>query len=619
MKPSSHPNPLLERPTWRSLNGPWRFAYDDAGSWKKPSQAQFDREITVPFAPESLKSGIGDTGFHPVVWYSRMVKLEPEEQEGRLLLHLGAVDYHAKVWANGALVAEHEGGHTPFTADVTEALSGDTLEIVVRAEDDPRDLGQPRGKQDWEIEPHVIWYPRTTGIWQTVWLERVPETRIADLHWTSDVASWTVGLEVRLEGPQRPNLRLRVSLRSGGEVLADDTFALQEGWASRSLHLPDPGIDDERAKLMWSPSHPHLIEASLELLENSDIVDAVRSYAAMRSIGTNGSRFTLNGRIYYLRLALDQGYWPDSLMTAPDDRALRRDVELAKMLGFNGVRKHQKIEDPRWLYWCDVLGLLVWEEMPSHYRFSPLAAERLTREWTEAVRRDRSHPCIMAWVPFNESWGVPDLMTDPAQQHYVRSLYHLTKALDPTRLAIGNDGWEFVGGDWVGIHDYTHRPEKLASRYATPAAVKELVEQMSDHPWDRALRALGFELNGEPVVLSEFGGMAFNEAIHGSSINWGYSRAQDSTAFLEWYEAMMEETNELRGIAGFCYTQLTDTFQERNGLLDEHRRPKADLVRLRRATKGEPRPSEAELNPDNPMGYSRHWKEKPVEEPDYAE
>ena len=346
MKVSSHPDPMLERPKWRSLNGPWRFAYDDAGVWKKPAQARFDREITVPFAPESAKSGIGDTGYHPVVWYSRTVKLELEEQQNRLLLHFGAVDYQAKVWANGYLVAEHRGGHTPFTADVTEALDGDTLEIVVRAEDDPRNLGQARGKQDWEEQPHVIWYPRTTGIWQTVWLEAVPETRIDTLRWTSDLSAWAVGLEVKLDGPLKAEMSVRVRLWKDDEELACDTFAVKGRRVSRRFNLDDPGIDDKRAELLWSPGHPHLIEASVELLGGDEVLDAVHSYTAMRSIGTDGQRFSLNGHPYYLRMALDQGYWPDSLMTAPDDAALRRDVELAKMLGFNGGAQAPEARGP---------------------------------------------------------------------------------------------------------------------------------------------------------------------------------------------------------------------------------------------------------------------------------
>jgi len=607
MRISTHPNPLLERASWRSLNGPWQFAYDDAGAWKKPDQVVFDREILVPFAPESIKSGIGDTGSHPVVWYSRRIKLDQEERKGRLLLHFGAVDYYAKVWVNGQLVAEHRGGHTPFSADITEAIGNtEALEIAVRAEDNPKNLGQARGKQDWEENPHVIWYPRTTGIWQTVWLEALPESHIANLYWTSDIQSWAVRLEVSLGGALRPEMSLRVRLWHGQDELVCDTFKVTGTRIVRTLHLSDPGIDDKRAELLWNPAHPHLIEAQIELLESNTVLDTVRSYTAMRSIDTEGGRFTLNGHPYYLRMALDQGYWPESLMTAPDDTALRRDVEMAKMLGFNGVRKHQKIEDPRWLYWCDVLGLLVWEEMPSAYSFHPDAVGDFINEWREAILRDRSHPCIMAWVPFNESWGVPDLMINPTHRHYAQALYHLTKTLDPTRLAITNDGWEFVGGDWMGIHDYTPHPEKLKERYGTPSAVQATIEA----PRGRALRVQGIELQGEPVVLSEFGGMAFSAEPEGS---WGYSRAQNSEAFLEWYERMLGEVHELRGLAGFCYTQLTDTFQEQNGLLDAHRVPKAELTRLRQATRGERGPAEQELNPENPLGYSRHWKEKSLE------
>jgi hypothetical protein len=405
----------------------------------------------------------------------------------------------------------------------------------------------------------------------------------------------------------REGLYLRVRLYDNERVLADDRYAVLRRETARRIAIVDPGNDDFLSHTLWSPSHPHLIEATIELYAGDRVIDRVESYTAMRDISISGNRFLLNGRPLYLRMVLDQGYWPESLMTPPDPDALRRDVELIKRMGFNGVRKHQKLEDPRWLYWCDRLGLLVWEEMPSAYRFHPDYVGDFVSEWREAIERDYSHPCIIAWVPFNESWGAPDLNTNQTHRHYVQTLYHLTKTLDPTRLAIGNDGWEFVVGDWVGIHDYTHKPEKLLERYGTPQAVTLTVEQ----PWGRALRVQGFELGGQPVVLSEFGGMAFSpEAPRGFKTSWGYSRAQDSEAFLTWYEGMMQQVHLLRGIAGFCYTQLTDTFQEKNGLLDEHRNPKADLARLRRATKGERKPTEEELEPDHPMGYSRHWKEE---------
>jgi beta-galactosidase/beta-glucuronidase len=612
---STHPRPQLERSQWRDLGGSWRFAFDDAGAWREPSDVRFDREITVPYAPESQRSGIHDTGFHPVVWYGLTVPLEDSElpRDGsRLLLHFGAVDYAARVWVGDALVAEHRGGHTPFCADVTEAALRDPhLQITVRAEDDPQDLAKPRGKQDWLLEPHEIWYPRTTGIWQPVWLEVVPETRVDGLVWTPHLERWEIGLEARLKGRLTPGLSLRVRVFTEDGDLADDRYGVSGPEVSRRVALADPGIDDYRNELLWSPSHPQLIGAEVTLLRVSDgvetVVDRVRSYTAMRNVSLSAHRFLLNGRPYFLRMVLDQGYWRDGLMTATDEE-LRVDVELTKRLGFNGARKHQKLENPRWLYWCDVLGLLVWEEMPSPYRFTTLAVDRMIAEWTEAVNRDRSHPCIVAWVPFNESWGVPDLPSNPVHRDLVRTLYHLTKTLDPTRPTIGNDGWEYVATDIVGIHDYEHDPEKLLSRYENLAAVKSSIER--SQPGGRALALEGFAFNDHPVVLSEFGGIALSK--NPQERGWGYSRAADASVFLTRYTTLLEAILECReGLAGFCYTQLTDTFQEQNGILFEDRTPKADLSALFTVTKGERNAREEDVDPNpDPMGYSKRWRQR---------
>ena len=239
-----------------------------------------------------------------------------------------------------------------------------------------------------------------------------------------------------------------------------------------------------------------------------ELLDTVHSYTALRSIGVQGDRFVLNGRPYPLRMVLDQGYWPESGLTAPDDDALRRDVELAKAMGFNGVRKHQKIEDPRYLYWADALGLLVWEEMPSAYRFTRESIERLTREWIAAMERDASHPCIVAWVPFNESWGVPDLPDSPSQRHYVQALYHLTKTLDPTRPVIGNDGWESVATDIIGIHDYDDDPERIGRRYGIDEVQSRLFKR--ERPGGRMLLLEGAQPQDQPMMLTEFGGIAYS-------------------------------------------------------------------------------------------------------------
>ncbi len=394
----------------------------------------------------------------------------------RLIVRFGAVDYAASVWINDRPAGGHEGGYTPFGVDATPFLRGAGPQtLVVRAEDDPHDLAKPRGKQDWQAEPHAIWYPRTTGIWQTVWLERLPAVSIGTLRWTSDLEAWAIGVEALLDGPPRGDLRLAVRLLAGDELLADDRYAVVAGEVHRVIALSDPGIDDFRNELLWSPEAPNLIRAEVELRgRDGELLDEVASYTALRSIGLQGDRFLLNGRPLRLRMVLDQGYWPETGLSPPDPGALRRDVELAKAMGFNGVRKHQKLEDPRYLGWADRLGLLVWSEMPSAYRFTRRSVERVTREWKEAMRRDLSHPCLVAWVPFNESWGVPDLPTNPAQRDYVQALYHLTKTLDPSRPVIGNDGWESVATDIVGIHNYDDDPRRLAQRYGAAEGIPRL-------------------------------------------------------------------------------------------------------------------------------------------------
>jgi beta-galactosidase/beta-glucuronidase len=595
----AYPRPQLVRSAWLSLDGSWNYAFSETNNVK---DVTWQGQILVPYPPESRASGVNAQGFHPVVWYQRSFSL-PETWQGRTLLHFGAVDYAAQVWVNGQLVATHEGGHTPFSADISNVLREGEQEVIVRAEDDPFDMAKPRGKQDWRKEPHIIWYPRTTGIWQTVWLEHVPETHLEKLVWTSNLERWEIGARVKVTG-DLTDLSLRVKLSARGQTLADDRISVTKRDLTRRIALDDPGIDDERKLFLWSPEHPNLIDATVQLLRGEEVIDEVTSYTALRSVGTDMHRFTLNNEGYTLRMVLDQGYWTNTLLAASDEQ-LRADVELTKRLGFNGARKHQKIENPRWLYWCDVLGLLVWEEMPSHYAFSDEAAARLTREWTEAIERDRSHPCIVAWVPFNESWGVPDLKTNPIHQHYVKALYHLTKTLDPTRLAITNDGWEFAGGDWLGIHDYSSKPEKLLERYGTPQAFAQTLAR----PWGRALALAGTSSENLPIILSEFGGIAFDTTQDkDKKSGWGYSRAQDSEVFLQRYEALLETVHKLKGFAGFCYTQLTDTFQEQNGLLTMDRQPKADIKKLAAATRGERSAFEMEMEGEgNPMNYSKRW------------
>jgi hypothetical protein len=579
-----YPRPQMRRDGWTSLNGVWEFALDPPARWSAPEEVAWDRTILVPFAPETSRSGIGQTGFFQACWYRRRIDPPALRPGERLILHFGAVDHEATVWVQRSMVAYHEGGYTPFEVDITEHLpTSGPIEIIVRAFDDPADLAKPRGKQDWQLEPHSIWYPRTTGIWQTVWLERVPASAIRGLRWTPSLERWELDFLTKIDRPADGSLRLRLRLSAHGSLLVDDTYAVVSGEVHRRIALSDPGIDDYRNNLLWRPGSPTLIDAEIELIgADGSVVDRVESYTALRSIALQGDRILLNGRPYPLRLVLDQGYWPETGMTAPDDEALRRDVELARAMGFNGVRKHQKIEDPRYLYWADRLGLLVWEEMPSAYRFTQQSVERLTREWLSAMERDHSHPCIMAWVPFNESWGVPNLPDNPAERHYVQALYHLTKTLDPSRPVIGNDGWESVATDIIGIHDYDADPERIGRRYHAEDARPRLLRH--ERPGGRMLVLPEAQAAEHPLVLSEFGGIAMAPGEEAGT--WGYSRCGTEEELADAYEHLLAVVRSIDMFSGFCYTQFADTYQEANGLLRADRTPKFDLARMSAATRG---------------------------------
>jgi beta-galactosidase/beta-glucuronidase len=579
-----YPQRRMQRRTWRNLNGPWQFAVQ-AGAEHPSDITSWDREIMVPFAPESAASGIDDRTLGADIWYRRSFEHD-RRGAGRLLLHFGAVDYRARVWVDGRFVGIHEGGFTPFTFDVTDALKDrPDHEVAVWAHDNPQGLAQPRGKQDWQDEPHSIWYPRTTGIWQTVWLEEVPRRRLADVRFLPRLDQWAVGFEARLHSPT-PDIDLQVRLRLsvGDRVLADDRYEVRESEVHRTIALADPGIDDSRNALLWSPESPTLIRAEVWLLDGDDVIDEVRSYTAMRGVSLQRGQILLNNRPYRMRLALDQGYWPDTLMTPPSDDAIVRDIELAKAAGFNGVRKHQKIEDPRFLYWADVLGLLVWEEMPSAYRFTRDSIERLTREWVEVLGRDIGHPCIVVWVPFNESWGVPDLPNVQTHRSFVQALYHLTRTLDPSRPIVGNDGWESTATDILTIHDYESDPSRLLARYSganghdLPAALRATL------PAGRVVTLDDYPHQGQPLVLSEFGGIACR--TDQSAGGWGYSVTDSSAQLQAAYEDLLAAVSEIPAFAGFCYTQLIDTFQEVNGLFTAEREPKFDVEAMSRATRG---------------------------------
>lgn len=586
--PRWHPRPSLTRADWLSLDGEWEF-----GRGPVEGAPPLGGRIVVPYAPESPASGASAPLPGEAVWYRRTLALPDAWRGRRVFLRFNAADWETTVWVAGQRVAQHEGGYTPFGVDVTDLVQDGPAELLVRCVDDPHDMAKPRGKQDWLPEPHSIWYPRTTGIWQTVWWEALPETRVERVSFTADLAAFALDMELRLAGvgaasgrPERADgaprgLFARVRLELRGEPLVDDSYAVTGDVLRRRLHLPDPGIDDARARFLWTPETPNLLDVTVTLLRDGDVVDEARSRTALRTVEARDGAVLLNGRPYRLRMALDQGYWEETHLTPPDVAALRRDVELAKALGFNGVRKHQKLEDPRFYAWADHLGLLVWVELPSAYAFDPAAVRRLTQTWLAAVEQASPHPSVMAWVPFNESWGVPDLPLSAPQRAFVRGLADLTRALDPTRPVVGNDGWEVLAADLVNVHDYTADPAVLRARYATPEAVRRALTE--HRPGGRRL-LLDDSLPGDrPVLLSEFGGVRVDDGAPG----WGYDAVPDGAALLERYRRLTAAANAA-ALAGWCYTQLTDTFQERNGLLAMDRTPKADPGAIARATRGDP-------------------------------
>jgi beta-galactosidase/beta-glucuronidase len=530
-----YPRPSFRREAWASLNGEWEFG---AGA-----EATFDRRIVVPFCAEAELSSIGEIP-GDVVWYRR--GFDAPEAE-RLLLHFGAVDYRATVWLNDVEVGRHAGGHTPFVIDVTEATRARDNVLVVRAEDTLTDRTIPRGKQYWKPEPEGIFYTPTTGIWQTVWLEPVPARRIRRLRVEGRLDDGAVDIEVEADGP------VDVVARLDGQVVGNWSGSSGRGSIQLSEVVP------------WHPDSPRLYD-----LECTTAGDRVESYFGLRKVETKDGKVWLNGAPFVERLVLDQGYWPDGLLTAPSDAALRRDIELAKAFGFNGARKHQKIEDPRWLYWADTLGFLVWTEMPSFHEHTPEAEHRLAAEWASVVQRDRGHPCVVAWVVANESFGLGDVEPSVRSRFLVR-LYDQTRELDATRPIVSNDGWQHAISDLCTIHDYSP-PDVMTRRYRELATAFEGAE-------GHAVFDPGFAYAGQPVLVTEFGGLR----VAGEG-GWGWLEVPDGDELVRSYGRLIDAFMEPGPVQGFCYTQLTDVQQEQNGLLTAGRRPKADVDSIRMAT-----------------------------------
>jgi len=560
------PEPQFERPDWLTLNGAWDFALDDTDAgldahWY--TAPKFARQITVPYCFESKLSGIGDTSFHPWVWYNRQVTLPANWQGRRVLLHFGAVDYQSMVWVNGQLAGSHEGGNTPFKFDITPLLKPGANSITVRAWDPPTDKLIPRGKQYWDPKSKGIFYTRTSGIWQSVWLEATGAA------WLDSVRTHTDTLgNVKFDGivahaKEGDQLRATVNSLSSTETVALDKV-------SASINIPNPQL--------WSVESPKLYDVTFEVLRGGKTIDTVKSYFGFRTVEARDGKVWLNDKATYLKFVLDQGYWPDSILTPPTDAAIQYDIQISKAMGFNGARKHQKVEDPRFLYWADKMGYLVSGEMANAQGFDERYLERFNHEWMEAVNRDINHPSIIIWAPLNESWGVGDLR-DQKQQNHLKELYSLTQSLDGSRLVIDNEGWLHTDmTDLMAVHDYTKTGALLLDRYRNLSRTPTVIP-------DGGKPALiaGYAYNGSPIYLSEFGGIAFIPPGHDVPPEaWGYSGVEKTAAdALTRLDGLYHALAQIPKIIGICYTQLTDVEQEINGLMTFDRKPKFDVAKVK--------------------------------------
>lgn len=567
-----YPRPQFMRDNWINLNGNWDFSFDEP---------TFDRQIIVPFAFQSKLSGIESHERHDIVWY-RKTFIIPDELAGkRLLLHFGAVDYRCRVRVNDELIGFHTGGNVGFSFDITDAVHTGENTITIQVEDVLSDFTIPRGKQYWK-EPESIFYTPTTGIWQTVWLETVSSMYICNVDITPDLDRRTATFDYTLSGEEA---EFEIEVRFKGKMIARECKGTLRKTGRMVIDLDKEllGCDNFNTVCAWSPKRPNLFDVTYRLKKDGQITDTVQSYFGLRKISIENGIILLNNYPFYQKLLLDQGYWRDSLLTAPSDEAFISDIEYCKKMGFNGVRKHQKVEDPRFLYHADRMGLVVWSEMANSFEYSVDYARRFTAEWMETIKQNYNHPCIIAWTPLNESWGVENISSDPRQAHHACALVELTKSLDSTRLVMSNDGWEQTIPDVLGIHDYEPKKSVLTQRYAS----KESTLQFRSA--GRALFASGYSYTGQPIMNTECGGIFFKAD---KSRGWGYTSAENLAHFYKMYYGVVSSFLGSPALQGFCYTQLTDVMQEQNGLLNYDHQPKFDCEIIRKINEGLWTPSE---------------------------
>ena len=579
---AEYPRPQFVRQDWLCLNGKWEFEIDagDSGLERGLLARPLNDQILVPFCPEAPLSGVNNSDYMNAVWYRRSV-IAPAEWAGkRLLLHFQAVDYDTTVWANGREVGRHRGGFTSFSFDLGRA-AGQTIDLVVRARD-PNKGPQPRGKQTRDYAGSGALYGRITGIWQTVWLEPVPEQcSLRRPRLTPDVANSLIRLEQPLLG-HAVGLTLRATLRDSAGIISTAESTADADFVPQ-LSLPIPA---ERRQL-WSPSNPHLYDLDIELIDGQGrVVDRASSYAGLRSVTIEGKAVKINGETIFQRLVLDQGFYPEGILTAPNDEALRQDIELSIAAGFNGARLHQKVFEERFLYHADKRGYLVWGEFPDwgagghgpvedHQHFGPT----YITQWLEAIERDYSHPAIVGWCPLNETWQP---LTDHTTEldDVTRGMFLAAKALDTTRPVLDTSGYSHrvPETDVYDSHDYEQSTTKFDESH----------HHTGDHPYANLLwqdkRPMSVDYRGQPYFVSEFGGIWWNPNAKPGEVSWGYGeRPKTLEEFYTRFEGLCATLLDNADMFGYCYTQLTDVYQEQNGIYTFARKEKFDIERIRRA------------------------------------
>jgi len=570
---AEYPRPQFERENWKNLNGEWSFTLDLSNSGRARNlydSKGFDGKITVPFAPESKLSGVGYTDFINSVWYQRTIQIPQEWTGKQIKLNFGAVYYESEVYIDGTFVGRHFGGSDSFSYDITEYVAdGKEHSLVVHAESDIRSGEQPGGKQSTRYESHGCFYTRTTGIWQTVWMEAVDACGLERVQVLTDIDQSQLTVIPTFYGLKNGN-RLQVTVLDEGKVVAKaDVVAAQ----SMPVVIPI-----KKAKL-WSPESPFLYDVVYEVkAADGATLDKVDAYVGMRKIHIDGTKIYLNNKPYYQRLVLDQGFYPDGVWTAPSDEALRHDIEMSKEAGFNGARLHQKVFEERFHYWADKLGYLIWGEMASWDKTSSKveAARNFLGEWTNIVVRDRNHPAIVTWTPFNEEWATPN---NEAGRFY-NDVYNITRQLDPSRPVNTISGGLYAISDFCTTHSYQQDGEKLHKQLFDG----EKFYQPQGPTVKSAPRAMKFlYYDGKvPYIIDEFGGIKCAETTPGGG-SWGYGNAAPTKEdFYKRLESQVKAiTDHSDKICGFCYTQLTDVEQEQNGVYYFNRDKKFDMARIK--------------------------------------